>query len=70
MVTRGELPDGDRLLTAAEVAAMFRVTRTVVTRWARQGRLPCIRTPGGDTRYRESVVLAVLHPNREEDDRG
>lgn len=70
MVTRGGLPGDDRLLTSAEVAEVFRVDRTVVTRWARQGRIPCIKTPGGENRYRESVVFALLNPDREEDDRG
>jgi excisionase family DNA binding protein len=54
------VPDADRLLTPAEVAAMFRVDPKTVTRWARDGRLTSVRTLGGHRRYRESEVLELL----------
>ena len=54
------VPDADRLLTPAEVAAMFRVDPKTVTRWARDGRLTSVRTLGGHRRYRESEVLNLL----------
>jgi excisionase family DNA binding protein len=54
------VPDAERLLTPAEVAAMFRVDPKTVTRWARDGRLTSVRTLGGHRRYRESEVLALL----------
>lgn len=50
----------DRLLTPREVAAIFRVDPKTVTRWAKQGRIPAIRTLGGHRRYRESEVRALL----------
>ena len=50
----------DRLLTSAEVAAMFRVDPKTVLRWASTGRIPSIHTPGGQRRYRDSVVQAFL----------
>src|SRR5262245_4497020 len=53
-------PDNERLLTPAEVAAMFRVDPKTVTRWARDGRLTAVRTLGGHRRYLESEVLALL----------
>jgi excisionase family DNA binding protein len=52
--------DTDRLLTPGEVAAMFRVDPKTVTRWAAQGRLSSIRTPGGHRRFRASEVQALL----------
>ena len=52
--------DSERLLTPAEVAAMFRVDPKTVTRWARDGRLTAIRTLGGHRRYLETQVLALL----------
>lgn len=55
------MPEPDRLLTPAEVAAMFRVDPKTVTRWARDGRLASIRTLGGHRRYRESEVLGLLN---------
>jgi excisionase family DNA binding protein len=52
--------EAPRLLTAREVAALFRVDRSTVTRWAQTGKLPCIDTPGGMRRFRESDVRALL----------
>ena len=37
----------ERLLTPAEVAALFRVDPKTVTRWAQAGKLTAIRTLGG-----------------------
>ncbi len=50
----------DRLLKPQEVAALFRVDPKTVTRWAKAGKLTCIRTLGGHRRYRESEVRALL----------
>jgi excisionase family DNA binding protein len=50
----------DRLLTPAEVAALFRVDPKTVCRWATAGQLASIRTPGGHRRFRESEVQALL----------
>lgn len=50
----------DRLLTPAEVAALFRVDPKTVTRWAQAGKLSAIRTLGGHRRYRESEVRGLL----------
>ncbi|WP_271216348.1 BldC family transcriptional regulator [Streptosporangium carneum] len=49
-----------RLLTPGEVASMFRVDPKTVTRWAREGRLTFTRTPGGQRRYWETEVRALL----------
>jgi excisionase family DNA binding protein len=58
------LPETERLLTPAEVAAMFRVDPKTVTRWARDGKLTAVRTLGGHRRYLESEVLALLRAAR------
>lgn len=39
---------------------MFRVDPKTVTRWAKAGKLTCVRTLGGHRRYRESEVRALL----------
>jgi excisionase family DNA binding protein len=52
--------DIEALLTPAEVAALFRVDRKTVTRWARAGKLTSLRTLGGHRRYRESEVRDLL----------
>lgn len=61
---RPTLAETERLLTPAEVAAMFRVDPKTVTRWARDGRLTAVRTLGGHRRYLESQVLALLRQAR------
>ena len=48
------------LLTPAEVASMFRVDPKTVTRWALAGQIDFIRTPGGQYRFREADILALL----------
>lgn len=50
----------DELLTPAEVAKMFGVDPKTVTRWAKAGKLPAIRTLGGHRRYRASDVRRLL----------
>lgn len=51
----------DRLLTPAEVAALFGVHPRTTTAWADAGRITPIRTPGGHRRYSESEIRAVLN---------
>ena len=51
---------GEVLLTPSEVAAMFRVDPKTVTRWAKLGKLSCVRTLGGHRRYLESEVRELL----------
>jgi excisionase family DNA binding protein len=50
----------ETLLTPGEVATIFKVKPPTVTRWANEGRLPSVRTPGGHRRYRESDVNKLL----------
>lgn len=52
------------LLTPAEVAQILRVDPKTVTRWARDGRLTSVRTPGGHRRYIKSEILGLLEPGR------
>lgn len=53
----------DRLLLLHEVAALFGVDRTTVSKWARIGRLPTCRTPGGQYRIRAADAYAALQAN-------
>ncbi|HWG63255.1 MAG TPA: BldC family transcriptional regulator [Streptosporangiaceae bacterium] len=57
---RQETHSENRLLTPAEVAALFRVDPKTVTRWAQQGKLRSIRTLGGHRRYSEAEIQAFL----------
>lgn len=53
------LPSGE-LLTPGEVAKLFRVDPKTVTRWAKAGKLPAIRTLGGHRRFRAEDVRRIL----------
>lgn len=53
--------DGDPFMLASEVAPLFRVDARTVSRWAKRGRLPGQKTPGGgEWRFRESVIHQAL----------
>ncbi len=60
-----EVSPEQRLLTPAEVAAMFRVDPKTVSRWAKDGKLSSIRTPGNQRRFREAEVRALLRGDGE-----
>jgi excisionase family DNA binding protein len=52
--------DLDLMLTASEVAKLFRVSVKTVGRWGRSGALPLRRTVGGHHRYRAADVRDFL----------
>jgi excisionase family DNA binding protein len=47
------------LLTWTEVASLFGVDRQTVVVWAKRGRLPSVRTPGGEHRVRAAEIRQV-----------
>jgi excisionase family DNA binding protein len=50
----------ERLLRPREVAALFGVRPSTIARWAREGKLAPLLTPGGHRRYRPAEVREVL----------
>jgi len=52
------------LMTAAEVAAAFRVDEKTAIKWAREGKIDAFKTPGGGWRFPETVVRAALNGGR------
>ena len=63
---RGGPDDNQELLRTSDVAALFQVSTRTVSEWARRGRVPCMRTPGGQWRYPAEpihrLVEASDHP--------
>lgn len=59
-----DLLDGEHLLTPGDLARLFKVDPRTVSRWAAEGRLSSIKTPGGHRRFKESEVLALLENGR------
>jgi excisionase family DNA binding protein len=47
-------------LHPAEVAALLHVSPKTVSRWAKEGRLPHLRTLGGHRRYPEPAIRELL----------
>jgi len=52
MIGRPGIPAKAEFLSRGEVARLFGVSHSTVTRWARTGLLQAVRTPGGHYRYR------------------
>lgn len=50
---------GSRLLGRAEVADMFGVSPSTVTRWAEAGLIPSVKTLGGHRRYDAEAIMAL-----------
>ncbi len=49
-----------RLLRTREVAQLFQVSERTVAEWARRGRIPSVRTPGGHRLYPADQIRAAL----------
>jgi excisionase family DNA binding protein len=47
------------LLTTSEVSRLLGVSPNTVTRWAREGRLPCRLTLGGHHRFDRQVIEEI-----------
>jgi len=52
--------DDDELLRPREVAEIFGVRPTTIARWAREGRIEPVHTPGGHRRYPRTAVRRLL----------
>lgn len=59
-----------QLLRTSDVAALFQVSERTVSEWARQGRIPSVRTPGGHRRYPADQIHELLARTRENSDAG
>ncbi|MGI5224751.1 helix-turn-helix domain-containing protein [Actinoallomurus sp. CA-142502] len=53
-------PVPDDLLKPREVAELFGVRTTTIARWAREGKLSPLRTPGGHRRYSRADIRRIL----------
>ncbi len=50
----------DPELSLHETSALLNVSKATVRRYTDQGKLPCLRTAGGQRRFRLSDVLAYM----------
>ena len=58
--------DTPSYLRAAEVAEILHVSPKTVSRWAKEGKLPFLRTLGGHRRYPEAEIRELANQLREE----
>ena len=54
-------PDPPSYLHAAEVADILHVSPKTVSRWAKEGRLPFLKTLGGHRRYPEAEIRELAN---------
>jgi excisionase family DNA binding protein len=60
-----ELYAGNKHLRAAEAAAIMQVSPKTISRWAKEGKLPFVRTLGGHRRYPETALRKLVADNTE-----
>ena len=53
-------------LLAAEVADILHVSPKTVSRWAKEGKLPFMKTLGGHRRYPEAEIRELVDTLRQE----
>jgi excisionase family DNA binding protein len=58
--------DTPNYLRAAEVADILHVSPKTVSRWAKEGKLPFMKTLGGHRRYPEAKIRELVDELREE----
>jgi excisionase family DNA binding protein len=51
-------------ITSGEVARALNMTDGAIRRWAREGLLEAIKTPGGQYRFRRSAVANLIKTRR------
>ena len=52
------------LMKVSEVAKLYHVDAKTVTRWAKTGKIPCIKTPGGHRRYVKDEVMSAYEQSK------
>jgi excisionase family DNA binding protein len=55
------VPDPPSYLHTAEVADILHVSPKTVSRWAKEGRLPFLKTLGGHRRYPEAEIRQLAN---------
>ena len=58
------VPDPPSYLHTAEVAAILHVSPKTVARWAKEGRLPFLKTLGGHRRYPAAEIRQLAEELR------
>ena len=63
---RGNASTEPSYLRTSEVADLLHVSPKTVSRWAKEGRLPFMKTLGGHRRYPAAKIRELVQEQREE----
>jgi excisionase family DNA binding protein len=61
------VPEDSEYIFPSEAAQVLHVSAKTVTRWANEGRIPCVITLGGHRRFLRSDIEAVAAQMRGEE---
>lgn len=53
-----------QMLRTSDVATLFEVSERTVSEWAKTGRIPSVRTPGGHRRYPAEGIRVLIEAGR------
>ena len=59
-------PSEPKHLTASQAAALLQVSPKTVSRWAKEGKLPFMKTLGGHRRYPAAKIRELAEQLRQE----
>jgi excisionase family DNA binding protein len=62
-----DVPDAlnSELLRTRDVARAFQVSERTIAEWARRGRIPSVRTPGGHRLYPAEQIREILRQSEQ-----
>src|ERR1700758_2357126 len=63
-------PLSTELLRTRDVARAFQVSERTIAEWARRGRIPSVRTPGGHRLYPAERIREILRDSENAAERG
>lgn len=52
--------EAEQYMRAAEVARLLHVSPKTISRWAKENKLPCVRTLGGHRRFPASAIRELV----------
>jgi excisionase family DNA binding protein len=62
----GKAPSSPSYLSTGQVAGLLYVSPKTVSRWAKEGKLPFMKTLGGHRRYPEAEIRELAEELRQE----
>lgn len=68
-MTKNPVPTNEgKYLRTADVARLLHVSPKTISRWAKEGKLPFVRTLGGHRRYPEQAIMEIVQDLADNED--